>query len=195
MSSVAALAHPLPAAELSLAVDASDHHVGGVLQQSVGGAWQPLAFFSRKLSVAESRYSTFDRELLACVSTTRHFRFLLEGRKFFVWTDHKPLTYALHRLSDPWSAKQQWHLAYVAEYTLDIRHFAGAENVLADSLSRPPAVAAQPPAVAAVVPPASTGPLRWEEIAASQSTCPQMAALHSSSSLQLQRVTNDHPSS
>ena len=78
MSSVAALAHPLPAAELSLAVDASDHHVGGVLQQSVGGAWQPLAFFSRKLSVAESRYSTFDRELLACVSTTRHFRLLLD---------------------------------------------------------------------------------------------------------------------
>ena len=120
------------------------------------GAWQPLAFFSRKLNVAESRYSTFDRELLACVSTITHFRFLVEGRKFFLLSDHKPLTFALRRLSDPWSARQQCQLAYVAEYTSDIRHIAGSENVVADSLSRPPVVAAQPPAVAASVPPAST---------------------------------------
>ena len=60
--------------------------------------------------------------------------------------------------------------------------------MVADSLSRPPAVATQPPAVAAVVPPASTGPLRWEQLAKSQSTCPQMPALLSSSSLRLQRV-------
>ena len=134
------------------------------------GAWQPLAFFSRKLNMAESRYSMFDRELLSCISTIRHFCFLVEGRKFFLLSDHKPLTYVLHRLSEPWSALQQHHLAYVAEYTLDVRHIAGAENVVADSLSRPLAVAAQPPAVAAVVPPASTGPLRWEQLAESQST-------------------------
>ena len=53
-------------------------------------------------------------------------------------SDHKPLTFALHRQSDAWSACQQQHLSYVAEYTSDIRHVAGKENVVADCLSRPP---------------------------------------------------------
>ena len=53
-------------------------------------------------------------------------------------SDHKPLTFALHRQSDAWSACQQLHLYYVAKYTSDIRHVAGKENVVTDSLSRPP---------------------------------------------------------
>ena len=41
-----------------------------------------------KLTEAEARYSTFDRELLACVAAIKHFRYLLEGQKFFIWSDH-----------------------------------------------------------------------------------------------------------
>jgi hypothetical protein len=48
------LSHPTPGATLSLAVDASDSHVGGVLQQLENRAWRPLAFFSQKLSPAQS---------------------------------------------------------------------------------------------------------------------------------------------
>jgi hypothetical protein len=44
------LSHPALGATLSLAVDASDSHVGGVLQQLENRAWRPLAFFSQKLS-------------------------------------------------------------------------------------------------------------------------------------------------
>ncbi len=53
------LSHPTPGAALSLAVDASDSHVGGVLQQLENRAWRPLAFFSQKLSPPQVRYSTF----------------------------------------------------------------------------------------------------------------------------------------
>jgi hypothetical protein len=56
------LCHPAPNAVLSLSVDASDSHVGGVLQQRAGQGWKPLAFFSKKLAPAEVKYSTFDRE-------------------------------------------------------------------------------------------------------------------------------------
>ncbi len=42
------LCHPAPNAVLSLSVDASDSHVGGVLQQRVGNGWKPLVFFSKK---------------------------------------------------------------------------------------------------------------------------------------------------
>jgi cleavage and polyadenylation specificity factor subunit 1 len=38
--------------------------VGAVLQQ-VQDVCQPLAFFSRKLSPAQQKYSAYDRELLA----------------------------------------------------------------------------------------------------------------------------------
>ncbi len=50
---------------------------------------------------------------------------------------HKPLTSALFRSSPPWSAHQQRHLAYIAEFTSSIVHLPGLENVVADALSRP----------------------------------------------------------
>jgi hypothetical protein len=90
------LVHPLPGATLSLATDASDTHVGAVLQQQVGHHWQPLGFYSKKLSKTEVNYSTFDRELLALVSGIKHFFSRLEGRVFQLWTDHKPLIFALN---------------------------------------------------------------------------------------------------
>ncbi len=66
-----------------------------MLQQLNGGSWQPLAFYSKKLSGAGTRYFTFDRELLAAFSAVRHFIFLLEGQQFHLLTDHKPLVTSL----------------------------------------------------------------------------------------------------
>ncbi len=136
LASATALAHPSPSAPVSLAVDASSTHVGAVLQQKHRSGWKPLAFFSKKLSATETRYSTFDRELLAVYLALRHFRFLLEGRRFHILTDHTPLVSALHRVSPPWSARHQRHHAYMSEFTSDIRHISGVSNVVADSLTR-----------------------------------------------------------
>ncbi len=133
------LVHPSPGAEICLMVDASADHVGAALQQgsSPSAGWQPLGFFSKKLDAAQMKYAAFDRELWACVAGIRHFRFLLEGRRFSVLTDHKPLTYALGRTSEPWTARQARHLSYIAEFTGDIRHVSGVDNIVADTLSRP----------------------------------------------------------
>ncbi len=143
------LVHPTPGAVVSLAVDASDTHVGGVLQQLNQGSWLPLAFFSRKLSSPELKYSTFDRELLAAFAAIRHFRFVLEGRHFRLLTDHMPLTLAMRRVSAPWSARQVRQLAYISEFTTDLRHVKGSRNVVADALSRPSPT--PPPPVQATV--------------------------------------------
>ena len=135
------LTHPRPSAPISIAIDLSDSHVGAVLQQRIHDAWAPLAFFSRKL-YAERKYSTFDRELLAAYRSIRHFRFMLEGIDFLLFTDHKPLTSALFRSSPPWMSRQQRHLAYIAEFTSSIVHVPGLEYIVADSPSRPsPALA------------------------------------------------------
>jgi hypothetical protein len=45
LAAVVPLQHPAPTAELSLATDASDTHIGGVMQQKSGDHWQPLGFF------------------------------------------------------------------------------------------------------------------------------------------------------
>ncbi len=138
LSSSAVLAHPVAGAELSLVTDASATHVGAVVQQRCHGqAWRPLGFFSAQLNKAEINYSAFDRELLAVVAAIRHFRYILEGRNFVVFTDHKPLVGALHRRSDPISARQQRHLSFIAEFAPCIRHITGHSNIVADTLSRP----------------------------------------------------------
>jgi RNase H-like domain found in reverse transcriptase len=75
LAAATGLAHPLPHAQLALVTDAPDSHVGGVLKQREVAAWRPLSFFSQKLTPAQRRYSTFDRELTAVFSALRHFRF------------------------------------------------------------------------------------------------------------------------
>ena len=59
------------------------------------GAWEPLGFYSKKLDSAQTKYSGFDRELLACYLGIRHFGYMLESQNFRIYTDHKPLTVAL----------------------------------------------------------------------------------------------------
>jgi len=130
------LVHPKLDAPTALTVDASDHAVGGVLEQLFDGSWHPLAFFSRRLRPPERKYSTFDRELLGLFLAVRHFRYFLEGRPFVAYTDHKPLTFAFSKVSEPWSPRQQRHLAAVSEFTTDIRHVSGKDNCVADALSR-----------------------------------------------------------
>jgi hypothetical protein len=194
LAAATSLVHPLPGAVISLATDASDTHIGGVLQQLSAGSWRPLAFFSRKLSSAESKYSTFDRELLAVFAAVRHFRFVLEGRPFRILTDHLPLTLAMRRVSPLWSARQVRQLAYVSEFSTDIRHTPGLKNVVADTLSRPstsPPVLSPIPVdnlvtAAAASPPPDTCPppaIDYAAMAAAQPTCTDCSRMCDSKSL------------
>ena len=137
LSSSALLSHPSSSAELLVVADASSSHVGAALHQRrrVGDPWHLLGFFYKKLDRAQVSCSAFDRELLAAFSAIRHFRFHVEGRQFQLWTDHRPLTYALSRCTDAWMPLQQPQLNYIAEYTADIRYVPRVENVVADTLS------------------------------------------------------------
>jgi len=56
------------------------------VHQETENAWQPLAFMSKKLSQAQTKYSPYDRELLAIYTAVKHFRHLLEGREFTIFT-------------------------------------------------------------------------------------------------------------
>jgi hypothetical protein len=149
-----------------------------------------LAFFSKKLSATEMRYSTFDRELLAAFSAVKHFRFFLEGRPFTLFTDHKPLVSAISKAKTPFSSRQQRQLSFLSEFTTTFVHLPGHQNVVADTLSRPsqPATADTPTAAPAIPAQLFPLPLSYTDIAKAQQTCPSISALQSLPSLHITAV-------
>ena len=90
----------------------------------------PYRLFSTKIKPAETRYSAFDQELLAIYLANKQFRHFVKGRKFYVITDHKPLTFALTSKPSQHSPQQVRHLDYISQITTDIRHIKGEEIIL-----------------------------------------------------------------
>ncbi|GFX92432.1 transposon Tf2-11 polyprotein [Trichonephila clavipes] len=177
LADAALLAHPSPSAPLALHVDASDYAIGGALHQVVDSELQPLAFFSRKLTSSEKSYSAYDRELLAIYSAIRHFRYMLEARDFTVFTDHKPLTYAFRQKSDKCSPRQIRQLDFISQFTTNIVHIPGSDNIAADVLSR----------VSAITFPSQ---IDYDCIAETQQTDEELHTLIASgTSLELKKVT------
>lgn len=137
LKSAATLSYPTPDAPLALMTDASNNCIGAVLQQRSNNCWKPLGYFSRKLTPAQGKYSTYDRELLAIYEATIHFRKLFEGRELIIYTDHKPLPFAFTKLSgNKETPRRTRQLMYISEFCTDIRHIAGSDNIVADTLSR-----------------------------------------------------------
>ncbi|GBO28932.1 Retrovirus-related Pol polyprotein from transposon 17.6 [Araneus ventricosus] len=135
ISKAALLAQPHPDGKLALFVDASDVGIGAVLQQ-IGRDIKPLPFFSHRLTPTETRYSTYDRELLAVYSAIKHFSYTLEGCELTVYTDRKPSTFTLHQKHDKISPRQQRRLDFISQFTPDIRFISGSDNFFADAFSR-----------------------------------------------------------
>lgn len=137
LQNAACLSYPLPNAQLAIMADVSSNRIGAVLQQVVNGSWKPLAYFSKKLTEVQIKYSTYDRELLAIYESIRHFRNMVEGRQLKIFTDHKPLTFAFSKLlSEKETPRRIRQLLYISEFTTDIVHVSGEGNAVADALSR-----------------------------------------------------------
>jgi hypothetical protein len=106
------------------------------------------------------------------------------------------------RVTPPQSARQQRHLAFVSEFTTDLRHTPGSDNVVADALSRPPQVMSvstkglqvlstpppilpskPPPQTASPPPAADAQPIDFLELSFAQLSCPDVQAMLVSPSL------------
>jgi hypothetical protein len=136
LANAVTLFYPKDNASLSLHTDASDTSVGAVVNQLINNELQPLGFYSKKLTIAQQKYSAYDRELTAIYQSIIHFKFLLEGRKFIIFTDHKPLIFAFKQTPEKASPRQLRHLDLIGQFSTDIRHIAGKDNIVADLLSR-----------------------------------------------------------
>lgn len=122
--------------KLTLTVDASDTAVGAVLHQICEGKAKPLGFYSKQLADAQRNYSAYDRELAAVYQGVDHFKYLLEGREFTIFTDHKPLIFAFKQKSEKAPPRRVRQLDFISQYSTDIQHIRGTENNVADWLSR-----------------------------------------------------------
>lgn len=111
--------------------DASKYGLGAVLHNGNG---KPVAYASRMLNSAEQNYSTIEKELLGVVWAVRHFRPYLYGRKFKIFTDHRPLVY-LFSMTDPSSRLTKFRLA-LEDYSFEVFYKKGTDNAAADALSR-----------------------------------------------------------
>ncbi|UYV66979.1 K02A2.6-like, partial [Cordylochernes scorpioides] len=101
--------------------------------------WQQFptnSVFLKETRRCTKKIQRIRQRTLAVYLAMKHFRHLLEGRQFPVYTDHKPLTYAFQQNLDKVSPRQCRHLDFIGQFTTDIRHIASCENVPADSLSR-----------------------------------------------------------
>jgi hypothetical protein len=92
---------------------------------------KPLAFYSRKLNSAQTRYTTGEQELLSIVETLKEFRDILLGEQVIVHTDHLNILYC--KLSN--NRITRWSLL-LEEYGPKYVHIAVKNNIVADALSR-----------------------------------------------------------
>ena len=117
--------------------DASDYVTAGVLSQyDDNGQLRPVAYFSCKMSPAESNYEIYNKELLAIINAFELWRSELEGTEepVQVITDHKNLEYfmsskLLNRRQAKWSE-------FLSKFNFEITYRPGSMNNRADTLTR-----------------------------------------------------------
>ena len=123
--------------------DGSTLGIGAVLcQENDDGVEQPICYYGRVLTPAESRYTVTEIELLAlisCIAKWRAYLWSYNGKPFLAVVDHAALLW-LATAKDtagggPASRLQRWFLQ-LQEYNFVIKHRPGRIHYDADMLSR-----------------------------------------------------------
>jgi RNase H-like domain found in reverse transcriptase len=97
--------------------DASKVQLGGCMSKE----GRPVAFYSRNLNPAQTRYTTTERELLSMVETLKEIRNILLGQQIIVHPDHANLTYKHFNAGQV----TRWRL-YIEKHSLDLQEIQGA---------------------------------------------------------------------
>jgi transposase InsO family protein len=141
LSSRPVMAFPTSDGEFHLYVDAAggadanpptEGGFGSALFQVQGDSKRLIAYASRRLLKHEKNYSAFLLEKAAAIVGIDHFSHLLRGRKFSLFTDHRPLT-ALSKIHTKTLNRLQQQFL---DFDFEIKYVPGKDNTVADYLSR-----------------------------------------------------------
>ena len=128
-----------PAAETKITADASAYGLGAVLLQKQNNEWKPIAYASRSMTEAETRYAQIEKEALATTWACERFSNYILGKQVLLETDHKPLVplFNTKHLDDlpPRILRFRLHLM---QFDYTISHVPGKLLYTADTLSRSP---------------------------------------------------------
>ncbi|UYV85010.1 hypothetical protein LAZ67_X004243 [Cordylochernes scorpioides] len=126
-----------PSKPCHLFTDASSLGVAGVLKQpDEQGILHPIGYFSRKLHPYEQNYTASEIETLAIINSVQRFHTYLHNIHFTLHTDHLPLKW-IKNVKNPQGRLFRWSLI-LSQYSFDIKHIKGLNNIEADMLSRAP---------------------------------------------------------
>ncbi|XP_074298882.1 uncharacterized protein LOC141629851 [Silene latifolia] len=114
--------------------DASDYALGAVLGQKNGRASHVIHYASMTLNKAQRNFTTTEKELLAIVFALEKFRSYLLGTKVVVFSDHAALRHLMAKKESK-PRLIRWILL-LSEFDFEVKDKKGAENVVADHLSR-----------------------------------------------------------
>jgi hypothetical protein len=112
--------------------DASDDGLGAMLYQMVDGVATPIAYMSRTFKEAERHWTTAEKEAYAVFYSVTKWESLLLGHPFVVETDNRAVAYMQNSRTPK---ILRWRLK-LNEFTFTTQHISGANNVVADGLSR-----------------------------------------------------------
>ena len=127
------LRYPNHNLSFQIETDASDFQLGAIIKQED----QSIAYYSRKLNKAQQNYTTIEKELLSIVETLREFRSMLYGAEINIYTDNQNLTYELTKYTT--QRVLRWRIL-LEEFGATFHYKKGADNVIADALSRLPTI-------------------------------------------------------
>ncbi|KAG5897528.1 hypothetical protein JTB14_004303 [Gonioctena quinquepunctata] len=115
--------------------DASAYGIGAVLTQNRPDVGERVvSYLSRSLTKQERKFFTTERECSAVIWSIEKLRPYIEGTHFTIVTDHWSLCW-LNNLKDPTRRLGRWSLK-LQQYSFDLVHSKGKENVVPDMLSR-----------------------------------------------------------
>ena len=99
---------------------------------------RPVAYASRSLTDAESRYAQIEKELLAVQFSLERFHQYIYGKKVTIESDHKPLEAIVKKALASAPPRLQRILLRMQKYDYTLEYKPGKELVLPDKLSRAP---------------------------------------------------------